>query len=217
MHTNLSIARIEQALAYAEENKKETRLDVFQITLTFPYEPESRLWCAVHVAPKPEKMVVCEFEEYVDAFYLKDLRAARNLPDLPIRSMGAESSPDELRNSTTSASKPLPVLEIARQRKQKEFSSLDLFNALAQAQKQINDCATVQMVENVVVGVISELTGFHRVMLYRFDSQKNGCVDAELLNPQASTDIFRGESIPVYGLQWILILRRTSLPSFRHP
>ncbi|KUJ09902.1 uncharacterized protein LY89DRAFT_760652 [Mollisia scopiformis] len=193
------VARIEQALTYADANKKETRLDVFQISLTFPYEPETRLWCALHVAPQPEKMVVCEFEEYVDAFYLKDLRAAKNLPDLPVQSLGATSAED-LKTSTTSASKPLPVLQIARQRKHKEFSSLDLFNALAQAQKQITDCNTVLAVEEVVVGVISELTGFHRVMLYRFDSQKNGCVDAELLNPQASTDIFRGKSKKLYDM-----------------
>lgn len=190
------IARINQALKYADEHQRETRLDIFQITLTFPYEPETRLWCAIHIAPKPDKMIVCEFEEYVDAFYLKDVRAARILPDMPVRSTGVESAPEELKLSTTSASKPLPVLEIARQRKHKEFSSLDLFNALAQAQKQITTCSDVQGVLDVVVGIISELTGFHRVMFYRFDSQKNGCVDAELLNPQASTDVFRGLHYP---------------------
>ncbi|KAF8850904.1 hypothetical protein BDZ45DRAFT_167668 [Acephala macrosclerotiorum] len=54
-------------------------------------------------------MVVCEFEEHFDDFYLKDLRAARSLPDLPVPSMGFESSPEELKKSTTSASKSLPA------------------------------------------------------------------------------------------------------------
>lgn len=42
------------------------------------------------------------------------------------------------------------------------------------------------------MGIVSGLTGFHRVMFYRFDSQKNGCVEAEFLNPNASTDVYRG-------------------------
>ncbi|CZR69011.1 related to phytochrome [Phialocephala subalpina] len=190
------VARIKHALDNADSLKEETRLDVFQITLAFLYEPETRLWCALHIAPRPANMIVCEFEEYLDAFYLKDLRAAKSLPDLPVRSMGFESLPVELKKSTTTASKPLPVLEMARQRRIKEFSSLDLFNALAQAQKQIISCKSVQELLEVTVGIVSELTGFHRVMFYRFDSQKNGCVDAEMLNPQASKDVYRGLHYP---------------------
>ena len=30
-------------------------------------------------------------------------------------------------------------------------------------------------------------------MFYRFDSQNNGCVDAELVNPLASKDLYRGK------------------------
>lgn len=48
----------------------------------------------------------------------------------------------------------------------------------------------MQGVLDVAVEIVEELTGFHRVMFYRFDSQKNGRVDAELLNPQASTDLY---------------------------
>jgi hypothetical protein len=211
------VARIEQAFKHAAEHNSETRLEIFQIVLTFPYEPETHLWCAIHIAPNPDKMVVCEFEEYVDAFYLKDLRAARNVPDIPVRSMG-ETAPEDLKKSTTSASKPLPVLEIARQRKHKEFSSLDLFNALAQAQKQITNCNDVQAVLEVVVGIISELTGFHRVMFYRFDPQKNGCVDAELLNPQASTDVFLGRLSKYHEIvSYVLTLQRNALSCFRYP
>jgi light-regulated signal transduction histidine kinase (bacteriophytochrome) len=188
------IVHISHALRDVDAIKEETRLDVFQLILTFPFEPETRLWCAIHLAPSPEGMVICEFEEYSEAFYLKDIGAARVLPITPVPMMGFEVSPEELEKSTTSASKSLPVLEIARQKQKKEFSALDLFNAMTQAQKQIADCKSVQSIFEVVVGIVSELTGFHRVMLYRFDSQKNGCVEAELLNHQASTDVFRGMS-----------------------
>ncbi|PBP21157.1 Histidine kinase osmosensor [Diplocarpon rosae] len=188
------VARVNHTLHDSTATNQETRLDVFKIILTFSFEPDVRLWCAMHHAPEPEGLVICEFEEYHDAFMLRDIRAAGSLPETPISSM--EVSPEELARSSTSKSRPLPVINVARQRKNKEFSSLDLFNALSQAQKQISWCTSVQNVLEIVVGIVAELTGFHRVMVYRFDSQKNGCVDAELVNPQASTDVWLGLNYP---------------------
>ncbi|KAH7327487.1 putative phytochrome-like histidine kinase PHY2p [Rhexocercosporidium sp. MPI-PUGE-AT-0058] len=188
------VARVNHTLHAGAAAQEETRLDIFKIILTFPYEPEIRLWCAIHLAPTPEGLLICEFEEYLDAFFLKDIRATKTLPESPISTM--DVTPEELKRSTTSKSKPLPVIDVARQRKNKEFSSLDLFNALSQAQKQITSCATVHNIQEVVVGIIAELTGFHRVMFYRFDSQNNGSIDAELLNPKASTDVWLGLNYP---------------------
>ena len=187
------VARIKHALNNPDARNQETRLDVFQMVLTFPYEPDLRLWCAIHLAPSPDGLVICEFEDFSDAFYLKAVEAAKILPVKPISQIDFDISPEEFKKSTTSASKPLEVLEIAQQTRNKSFSSLDLFNAMAQAQQQISACTSLQPLLEVLVGIVSELTGFHRVMAYRFDSQKNGCVDAELLNPHACTDIFRGK------------------------
>ncbi|RDW95280.1 hypothetical protein BP5796_01043 [Coleophoma crateriformis] len=189
-------ARVSHVLNSTEDMNSETRLDIFQMSITFPYEPETRLWCAIHLAPKAKGLVICEFEDYSDAFYLKDVSAAKILPVNMVRSTGIDVSPEEFKRSTTSFSKPLPVIEVARQRKQKEFSSLDIFNAMSQSQRQLTQATTLQSVFDVVVGLISELTGFHRVMFYRFDSQKNGSIEAELLNPNASSDIYRGLHYP---------------------
>lgn len=187
------VARIDHALREVDALKEETRLDVFQIFLTFPYEPEIRLWCAIHLAPSPANTIVCEFEKYLDAFYLNHMRIAKSLPESPVKHMEFEVTPEEFEKSTTIMSKPLPVLTIARARKNKEFSSLDIFSALSQSQQQIAACSTVPDLMNVTVGIISELTGFHRIMFYKFDEHKNGCVEAELVNPRASVDIFRGK------------------------
>lgn len=65
---------------------------------------------------------------------------------------------------------------------------------MCQAEKQLTSCKSVQGVLHVCVEIVGELTGFHRVMFYCFDSQKNGRVDAELLNPQVSTDLYLGKS-----------------------
>jgi light-regulated signal transduction histidine kinase (bacteriophytochrome) len=65
---------------------------------------------------------------------------------------------------------------------------------MKQAEKQIAACKSLGSVFEVVVGIVSELTGFHRVMLCRFDSLMNGCIEAELHDIQASPDVFRGKS-----------------------
>jgi light-regulated signal transduction histidine kinase (bacteriophytochrome) len=187
------VAHVRNALDNGSAMQEETRLDVFQMIISFPYEPDLHLWCAIHPAPTQQGLIICEFEAYSDAFYLKDVGVTKAPPVRPIGLMDFDVSPEEFKKSITSASKPLPVIEMAHQKQNKHFSSLDLFNAMSQAQQQISAATTLQTLLEVVVGIISELTGFHRVMFYRFDSQKNGCVEAELVNPQACTDIFRGK------------------------
>lgn len=187
------VARINYALNNVAAVHEETRLDIFQMIITFPYEPDTRLWCAIHLAPNQDNLIICEFEAYSDAFYLKDAGINKLAPETPIKMAGFETSPSDFEKSTTSASRPLPAIEVARQRQNKEFSALDIFNASSQAQKQITACRNVQEVRDVSVGIIAELTGFHRVMFYTFDNHLNGCVDSELLNPNASQDVFRGK------------------------
>jgi light-regulated signal transduction histidine kinase (bacteriophytochrome) len=186
------VAHINHLLFGVDEMKDETQLDVFQIVISFPFEPEIKLWCAMHLAPGTTGLIICEFEEYSDAFYFKDVDSAKTLPvTLPIPT-GVDVSAAEFKKSTTSASKPLPVLSIARKRGNERFSSLDIFKAMTQAQNQISACTSLSMLFDIVVGIVSELTCFHRVMFYRFDSEMNGSVESELLNPQASDDVFRG-------------------------
>ncbi|RDW85559.1 hypothetical protein BP5796_03884 [Coleophoma crateriformis] len=186
------VARINHAIR--EGSTEDTRLDIFQVVLTYPFEPDTRLWCALHLAPGSEGLVICEFEEYLDAFR-RDAEIAKMLPVKPVH-LGYEVPEDELKKSTVSASKPLLGVEITRQKQKQQFSTLDLFNIMNQAQKQIVGCKSLHATYEVVVGLISELTGFHRVMFYRFDPQKHGLVEAELLDPRASTDAYRGLHFP---------------------
>jgi light-regulated signal transduction histidine kinase (bacteriophytochrome) len=199
------VAHINHLLRGAGEQKVETQLDVFQMVIAFPFEPEIPLWCAMHLAPCTKGLLICEFEEYTDAFYFKDIGTAMTLPAMPPVSTSVDASADEFKKSTTSASKSLPVLDIARKRGNQHFSSLDIFKAMTQAQRQIAACTSLSRVFDVVVGIVSELTCFHRVMFYRFDSEMNGSVESELLNPQASSDIFRGKSIEI-ATCWLPLL-----------
>jgi light-regulated signal transduction histidine kinase (bacteriophytochrome) len=200
------IVRIDQVLANVNGTEDETRLDVFPMSLNFPFEPEIRLWCAIHREPGPKGLVICEFEEYSDSFYFKDMSTATSVPAKQPPHAGVDVLPEELVKSTTSASKPLPVLEIARRTENKQFSALDIFYSMNQAEKQIAACKSLESVYGVVVGIISELTGFHRVMLYRFDSQMNGCIEAELHDIRASPDVFRGKSAESAPCRYLLTL-----------
>lgn len=92
---NELVTRVNNALSDVEAIKEETRLDIFQITITYPYEPKNHLWCTAHLAPNPANLVICEFEEYSSAFHLIDTDAAAVLPVNLVHLLGFEASPLE--------------------------------------------------------------------------------------------------------------------------
>jgi light-regulated signal transduction histidine kinase (bacteriophytochrome) len=192
------IARVNHALKQVDISKNEdTHLDVFEVSVMLPppFQTPKSLWCAIHIANGTDDLIICEFEEYTEVFRLEE-QYAKTLPPTPIYTLDMEVHPDELKKSTSRASLPLRVLQIARRKKQRGVSSMDIFNGMTQAQEQLATAKNAQEVMDKVVGIIAELTGFHRVMFYRFDNHKNGCVDAELINTKASGDLFRGLHFP---------------------
>jgi len=48
----------------------------------------------------------------------------------------------------------------------------------------------------IIVGVVHELTAFHCCMIYQIRSIFNGKVVAELVNPHASSDFYKGLHFP---------------------
>jgi PAS fold len=192
------LARIHNVLRQNQDNvpasgTEETQLDVFPSTIMLPSGAQSELWCALHIAHGSQDLVILEFEPYTEIFSLPEADYQKTLPETPVHTTDIEIPPEEQQKSTVTKSLPLRVMEVARRKKQYGMSSMDIFNGMTQAQQQIASAKSVQQVLDIVVGIVAELTGFHRVMFYRFDSQKNGSVDAELVNPRASEDIFRGK------------------------
>lgn len=120
--------------------KEETQLDIFRMVIGFPYEPDVELWCALHLCPNAEGLLICEFEKYVDSFYTKDILAAKKLPAMMPIQTSSELSAEDFKKSTTSASKPLQVLEVARKRDDAHFSSMDIFKAMTQVRCLEEDC-----------------------------------------------------------------------------
>ncbi|WOO79622.1 Phytochrome-like protein cph1 [Vanrija pseudolonga] len=136
-------------------------------------------------------------------------------------SVGANSYDDEEYqrwvNSTTNYAKPLPSLERMRRsggsrrgshsRQQQQpaqptrggrsrVGMLDAFAVLNQISQQMGDAKDLDVLFKIIVGVVQDLTSYHRVMLYRFDEAYNGEVVAELVDPTRDVDLYNGHWFP---------------------
>ncbi|KAK6401287.1 hypothetical protein LTR81_023548 [Elasticomyces elasticus] len=109
--------------------------------------------------------------------------------------LGASPSEEEFEESTRNSSKPLRVLRSARKRKG-EGAAMEVFSIMAQVQEQLAAAQNLDEFLKVLVGVVKELTGFHRVMIYQFDSSWNGRVLTELVDRAATKDLYTGLNFP---------------------
>lgn len=132
-------------------------------------------------------------------------------------------SAEDILESTTSRSKPLLALERLRRMTEgvglaptatpgsrpKRHGSvrrrgpvhgsvgmMDVFAVMAQINEQLGAAPDLDNFLKVVVGVIKDLTQFHRVMVYQFDEAWNGQVVAELLDWSQTHDLYRGLHFP---------------------
>ncbi|KAL0960866.1 hypothetical protein HGRIS_005881 [Hohenbuehelia grisea] len=134
-------------------------------------------------------------------------------------------SAEDIMESTTSRSKPLLALERLRRftrtaeeaetpkasgsgrrsgRRGRAGASgssggvgmMDVFAVMAQINEQLGAAPDLETFLKVVVGVLKDLTQFHRVMIYQFDENWNGQVVAELVDWSRTNDLFRGLHFP---------------------
>ncbi|KAJ7366589.1 hypothetical protein DFH08DRAFT_678657 [Mycena albidolilacea] len=133
---------------------------------------------------------------------------------------------EEILESTTSRAKPLPALERLRRiaryenlsgdptpgsssetrsKKSRRMGSgsasggvgmMDVFAVMAQINEQLGDAPDLPAFLQVVVGVIKDLSQFHRVLVYQFDEAWNGQVVAELVDWSKTKDLYRGLHFP---------------------
>ncbi|KAF5382705.1 hypothetical protein D9615_002815 [Tricholomella constricta] len=165
-------------------------------------------------------------------------------------------STEDILESTTSYSKPLPALERLRrlknssapfptkedpasspprrrsQRRRPKFGNvnigvgmMDVFAVMNQMNEQLGSVDSLEMFLKVVVGVLKDLTQFHRVMVYQFDEAWNGQVVAELVDWSQTKDLYRGLHFPasdipaqaraLYAINKVRILYDRSQPTAR--
>lgn len=168
--------------------------EVFSMSVRPPKKRSVKLWCAIHVNPAHPDLIICEFELDDDQDY--PLRPVEELtPDVPEDTLDANPTLEELTESTEVLSRPLRVLRSARKRRG-EAGAMQVFDILSQVQEQLASAPTLEKLLKILVGIVKELTGFHRVMIYQFDSSFNGKVVTELIDPQQTKDLYHGLHFP---------------------
>ncbi|KAK4689097.1 hypothetical protein P7C73_g1006, partial [Tremellales sp. Uapishka_1] len=74
--------------------------------------------------------------------------------------------------------------------------TLDVFAVLGQINDQLGQAADLEAFLKVTVGVVQDLSRFHRVLIYQFDESMNGQVVSELVEWGKTTDLFKGLMFP---------------------
>lgn len=168
--------------------------EVFTMSIRLPHRKVHKLWCAMHVNQSNPNLIICEFELEDDPAY--PLVPPNNeTPEPPEDTLQSDPTPEEYADSTEITSRPLRVLRSARKRKG-EAAAMEVFNIMSQVQEQLASAPNLDKFLKILVGVVKELTGFHRVMVYQFDSSWNGRVVTELVDPRATKDLYKGLNFP---------------------
>ncbi|QSZ35902.1 hypothetical protein DSL72_007024 [Monilinia vaccinii-corymbosi] len=169
--------------------------EVFTVSIRHPRTRKSRkLWVAMHINPVNPEMIICEFELDDDKTYPL-VPEQEETPEPPEDTLCSNPTKEEFAESTVNSSKPLRVLRNARKRKG-EAAAMEVFNIMSQVQEQLAAAPTLELFLKILVGVVKELTGFHRVMIYQFDASYNGRVVTELVDPRATKDLYKGLNFP---------------------
>lgn len=132
----------------------------------------------------------------------------------PVRGSSEEDgllpSAEEILESTTNYARPLPTLERirstsrlsdstsgkhSRQTRGSDLQIMDLA-VMTQIDRQLDAATDLDMFLKVVVGVVKDLTQFHRVAISRFDEEWNGQTVAELLDWHQTHDLYKGLWFP---------------------
>ena len=168
--------------------------EVFTLAVRSPARKVHKMWCAMHSNEHNRELTICEFELEDDPINPL-VPLGEGTPEPPEDILHSDPTPEEFAESTVNASKPLRVLRSARKRKG-EAAAMEVFNIMSQVQEQLASATTLDAFLKTLVGVVKELTGFHRVMIYQFDQDWNGRVVTELVDPRATKDLYKGLNFP---------------------
>jgi len=168
--------------------------EVFTISIRNAQRKAQKLWCAIHINDKSPNLIICEFELEDDPVYPL-VPSQDETPEPPEDTLNSVLTQEEYKESTETHSRPLRVLRSARKRKG-EAAAMEVFNVMSQVQEQLTTAPNLDQFLKVLVGVVKELTGFHRVMIYQFDHAWNGRVVTELVDPRATKDLYKGLNFP---------------------
>lgn len=164
------------------------------------FDPEGRLipcWCAAHYRGGDTDLYICEFELQDYSMHPLATPQPTELPKHPVDTLGSDHMDIATVSSLQSKSQSIfPGLDILSQGIDQDTSSVEIVGITTRIQQQFAAAQTVQGLLDAIVGVVRELSGFNRVMVYQFDQDYNGTVVAELTDPKVSQDVYRGLHFP---------------------
>lgn len=145
--------------------------DVFAISLTSLLGAPVPLFCALHLSEESD-LLICEFENEHDVF--NSTHPPNNgLPDKPVHVLDHQVTEAERLSSTISRSAALRSVQLAR-KVSRQLSPMELFRILTEIQGQLSTASSLSTLLDIVVGLVYELTSFHRTMIYQFDENSSG-------------------------------------------
>jgi hypothetical protein len=154
------VTRARSMRNWTPEDIARTNPDVFTISLTSLIGAPKPVFCAIH-CNEGSDLIICEFEPKNDVFQAVPLA----LPKSPISVTDNQAfAPEELRPSMMK-SKPLRI----NRESGRQLGSMELFHMLCEMQAQLASAKDLTALLDITVGLVYELTGFHRVMIYQFD------------------------------------------------
>lgn len=169
--------------------------EVFSISIRARKEKKSvKLWCAIHINPAHPDLIICEFEKDDDQEFPLRPPEETNVPT-PTDTLNGNPTLEQIEESTEILSKPLRILRSAR-KKRGDQGAMQVFDIMSQVQEQLSSAPDLDIFLKVLIGIVKELTGFHRIMIYQFDSSWNGKVVAELVDASKTTDLYKGLHFP---------------------
>lgn len=148
---------------------KSAEPEVFLVDILDSNGSARPVWCAMHYVGGAHNLLICEFElqgcSDVSAYTAKLPEAPSNLlgsdPDTSAASFERKSLPLDLNAG------PISVFE-------GQGHTMENLHLMSRLQQQLSSQTNVQDLFDVLVGLTQELTGYHRVMVYRFDPEFNG-------------------------------------------
>lgn len=170
--------------------------EVFSLYIIAPDATVIKLWCALSVHRTNNDMILCEFELEDDVKF--PIVSSVDAPCAPADTLGSNPTAEDIAASTEVVSRPLRVLRRSNQTRGE--TALNVYRITSQIQEQFGAAVSIDHLLKVVVGVVKEVTRFHRVLIYQFDSSWNGKVVAELVDKTKTTDLYMGLYFPAYDI-----------------
>ena len=137
--------------------------------------------------PSPEDILESTTSRSKPLLALERLRRTRRIigDTTSVSSVGSGQPREQLRRG---ASRP--------RRGTGAVGMMDVFAVMVQINEQLGAAPDLDAFLEVVVGVIKDLTQFHRVLVYQFDELWNGKVVAELVDWKQTHELYRGLHFP---------------------